>query len=81
MSRKRRKNKTLHTEYLRVYHEVLKYEEVIDINIDFIFQTFLKIVAQVREKVDLTIPPGQREITNMKELVLDELSLLAEYKR
>lgn len=77
--RRERKIKLIHTEYLRAYHELLKHEEVVDINIDFIFQTYLRTVAELRVRKDLLLPPTQKDIELLKDLVLDKLSECAEY--
>lgn len=72
---KKRGHKNIHVEYLRVYHEILKYEDVIDIDIDHIYQTCIKVIANSRDTIDFTRPPRQRDLDKIKHKILDLLLL------
>lgn len=73
MVKKRTKRKTIHIEYSRAYHEVLKYEDILDFDIDHIFQTFLKVIAELREERDLDKYPLQEDIDKIVTLVIEKL--------
>lgn len=72
MSRKRAR-KLIHVEYIRAYHNILKYEEVIDIELDIIYQTYLNVIAKLRSEIDLTKSPEKNDILYVEELVIDKL--------
>lgn len=76
----KRKPKAMHIEYSRAYHETLKHEEVIDVNIDLIFQSFLQVMASLRGKKDVLSPPGQRDIDSVREMMLEILSTAEGYR-
>lgn len=76
----KRKAKVVHIEYFRAYNEVLKHDEVIDINIDLIFQTYLRVIADLRSKKDLISGPTQTDIDLVKGLLLDRLSSSPDYR-
>ena len=75
MSR-RRGNKNIHIEYFRVYNDILKYEEVLDIELGTIFQTYLNTIAKMRKHFDFTKPPSQKELDRLREIVMDNLAEL-----
>lgn len=70
---KKRQRKLIHVEYIRAYHNILKYEEVIDIELDIIYQTYLNVIAKLRSEIDLTKSPEKNDILYVEELVIDKL--------
>lgn len=70
---KKRQRKLIHVEYIRAYHNILKYEEVIDIELDIIYQTYLNVIARLRSEIDLTKSPEKNDILYVEELVIDKL--------
>lgn len=70
---RRRGNKNIHIEYMRVYNDILKYEEVLDIDLNHIFQTFLNTIANMRGVIDFGRPPTQRDLNRIRDCVLDKL--------
>lgn len=71
--KRKKSKKIIHIEYIRVYHEILKFEEVIDIDIDRIFQAYLKLLADVRKIKNLSKPPTRFDIDCMVDLLLMKL--------
>lgn len=76
----KRKPKAMHIEYSRAYHETLKHDEVIDINIDLIFQAFLQVMSSLRGRKDVLNPPGQKDIDSVREKMLEILSTAEGYR-
>lgn len=69
----RRGNKNVHIEYLRVYNDILKYEDVLDFELDYIYQTYLRVLAKLRSQIDFTKPPKQKDLDFLRDKVLDAI--------
>lgn len=67
--------KTIHVNYTKVYLDVLQYEEVLDIDINRIYQAFLKVLSEERRYRDLNAPPKARTIRRLVELTLRKLEV------
>ena len=65
----KRAPKTIHVEYCRAYHEVLSYEEISDVDLNAIFQSYLKVLSRLRGVKNLNKPPLQEDI----DLVVNEI--------
>lgn len=70
-----RSAKTIHVEYTRAYHETLKYEEVLNIDLDRIYQTYLKVLAEMRATKDLSRAPHQSDIDRIVDAILDKIGV------
>lgn len=73
MKIKRKGKKVIHVEYTRAYHELLKFEEVLDIELDRIYQAFLKSLADFRKDRDLSKVPSLKDIELLIYKTLDRL--------
>lgn len=70
---KSRGKKVIHVEYTRAYHELLKFEEVLDIDLDRIYQAYLKSLADFRIVKDLSQVPEKKDIELLIYNTLDRL--------
>jgi hypothetical protein len=70
---KTRAKEIIHLDYLRVYHEVLKYEEVMDIDLDTIFNAVMVNLQRKLAKDKLTEVPDPIEIEIIIKEVMDKL--------
>lgn len=73
MAKKKENRKTIHIEYSRAYHEILKYEDILDFDLDRIYQTYLKVISELREDRNLNTYPLQGDIDNVVMLVIRRL--------
>lgn len=73
LNAKGRGKKVIHVEYTRVYHELLKFEEVLDIDLDRIYQAYLKSLADFRIVKDLSQVPDKKDIEILIYNILDRL--------
>lgn len=77
MARKKKRKivrRIIHVEYTRVFNEVLKYEEVMDIDLDKIFQYYLKLIADTRKIKNLSKPPTRNDIDALVDLLIVQLN-------
>lgn len=63
----------VHLDYLRVYHEVLKHEEVLDIDLDVIFQGTIKVLEENLVDKKLSQEPNGYDVEVLVSLVMEEL--------
>ena len=63
----------VHLDYLRVYHEVLKHEDVLDIELDQIFDATISVVQQRLAKGKLCDVPDPTVVEIMVKEVMDKL--------
>lgn len=76
MAKKRRKEKgCIHIEYTHVYHNILKYEEVQDIELETIYQVFRKVISDYGNNNLLSTRPTNKVISKLIDKVLDELGV------
>lgn len=71
---KSRSKEIMHLDYLRVYHEVLKYEEVLDIEIDVIYEVVVSSLQRKLARDKLTEVPEPVEIDIIIKEVMDKLT-------
>lgn len=70
---KSRNKEIIHLDYLRVYHEVLKYEEVLDIDLDTIYEAVISNLQRKVARDKLTEVPDPVEIEIIIKEVMDKL--------
>lgn len=63
----------VHLDYLRVYHEVLKYEEILDIDLDTIYNAVLVCFQRKLAKDKMSDVPETIDIEIMIKEVMDKL--------
>lgn len=63
----------IHLDYLRVYHEVLKHEDVLDIELDQIFDATVSVVQDKLAKGKLTEQPEPESVEIMVKEVMEKL--------
>lgn len=68
-----KRHEVIHIGYLSVYHEVLKYEEVLDLDIDIIFETTMNVIKDKLNKGYLDSLPDKSDIRNLVNTVIDKL--------
>lgn len=71
---KSRSKEIVHLDYLRVYHEVLKYEEVMDIDLDTIFNAVMSNLQRKLAKDKLSEIPDPTDIEIIIKEVMDKLT-------
>lgn len=71
---KSRNKEIIHLDYLRVYHEVLKYEEVLDIDLDTIYEAVVSNLQRKATRDKLTEVPDPVEIEIIIKEVMDKLT-------
>lgn len=71
---KSRNKEIIHLDYLRVYHEVLKYEEVLDIDLDTIYEAVMSNLSRKLARDKLTEVPDPVEIEIIIKEVMDKLT-------
>lgn len=71
---KTRSKEIVHLDYLRVYHEVLKYEEVLDIDLDAIFNAVMTNLQRKLAKDKLSEIPDPTDIEIIIKEVMDKLT-------
>jgi len=71
---KSRAKAVVHLDYLRVYHELLKYEDVLDIDIDSIYEAVVDNINRKLAKAKLNTPPDPSEIEIIIKEVMDKLT-------
>lgn len=71
---KSRNKEIIHLDYLRVYHEVLKYEEVLDIDLDTIYEAVMSNLQRKLARDKLTEVPDPVEIEIIIKEVMDKLT-------
>jgi hypothetical protein len=70
---KSRTKEIVHLDYLRVYHELLKYEEVMDIELDVIYDAVVGNLQRKLAKGKLCDVPDSVEIEIIIKEVMDKL--------
>lgn len=70
---KSRSKEIVHLDYLRVYHEVLKYEDVLDIDLDTIFNAVMANLQRKLAKDKLCEVPDPTDIEIIIKEVMDKL--------
>lgn len=70
---KSRSKEIVHLDYLRVYHEVLKYEDVLDIDLDTIFNAVMANLQRKLAKDKLCEVPDPINIEIIIKEVMDKL--------
>lgn len=70
---KSRAKEIVHLDYLRVYHEVLKYEEILDIDLDTIYNAVLACFQCKLAKDKMSDVPDPIDIEIMIKEVMDKL--------
>lgn len=70
---KSRSKEIVHLDYLRVYHEVLKYEDVLDIDLDTIFNAVMCNLQRKLAKDKLSDTPDPINIEIIIKEVMDKL--------
>lgn len=63
----------VHLDYLRVYHEVLKHEEILDYDLDKIFDATIKVLETNLVDKKLSQRPDGYNIEVLVSLVMEEL--------
>lgn len=63
----------VHLDYLRVYHEVLKHEEILDYELDDIFNATIKVLETNLVDKKLSQQPDGYNIEVLVSLVMEEL--------
>lgn len=63
----------VHLDYLRVYHEVLKHEEVLDYDLDVIFDATIKVLETNLVDKKLSQQPNGYDVEVLVSLVMEEL--------
>ena len=63
----------VHLDYLRVYHEVLKHEEVLDYDLDDIFNATIKVLEENLVDKKLSQQPNGYDVEVLVSLVMEEL--------
>lgn len=71
---KARTKAVVHLDYLRVYHELLKYEDVLDIDIDHIYEAVIDNINRKLAKTKLNGVPDPSEIEIIIKEVMDKLT-------
>lgn len=74
VSGKARGKSFVHLDYLRVYHEVLKYEEVLDTDLDEIFEAVMSNLQRKLGKGSLNELPDPIDIEIIIKEVMDKLT-------
>lgn len=72
-STKQRAKEVFHLDYLRVYHEVLKHEDVLDIDLDVIYTA---VVQTLRSKIGKTKTDGVPDPIEIEILVKEVMDKL-----
>lgn len=70
---KTRTKEIVHLEYLSVYNEVLKYEDVMDIDLDDIYTACVKVIQRRLDKGKLVDCPQSGDIEILAKEVMDIL--------
>lgn len=69
-----RTKEVIHLDYFRVYHEILKYEEVLDIDLDVIFDAVnCNLLRKISKGVKLCEVPDPIELEIVIKEVMDKL--------
>lgn len=68
-----RSKEVIHMDYFDVYHGVLKFEEVLDHDIDEILEAVKTVLSRKQRKVKLVAPPSESEIETLIKEVLDQV--------
>lgn len=76
---KSRIKEIIHLDYFRVYHEVLKYEEVLDIDLDTIFKAVISNLQRKLAKDKLCDIPDPMHIDIIAKEVVDKLTSLTSH--
>uniref|UniRef100_A0AAU8KXC0 Uncharacterized protein n=1 Tax=Pantoea phage Survivor TaxID=3232176 RepID=A0AAU8KXC0_9CAUD len=63
----------VHLDYLRVYHEVLKHEDVLDIELDDIFAATMRVLEDNLAKSKLSKEPDNLAVEILVSKVMEEL--------
>lgn len=66
--------KVIHLSYLRVYHEVLKHEEILDIELDDIFNATVEVIDQHLVKMKMSVEPEAEDIEILVSEVMERLT-------
>lgn len=69
----------VHMDYLNVYNEVLKYEEVLDLDIDLILDVTKTVLGRELSLSKLASSPGPEELAELATKVIDEIRALKEF--
>jgi hypothetical protein len=71
---KSRTKEVIHLDYFRIYHEILKYEEVLDIELDEIFEAVnCNLLRKLNKGVKLCDVPDPIDLEIMIKEVMDKL--------
>lgn len=70
----------IHMDYLNVYNEVLKHDEVLDIDIDVILTVTKDVLAEELSLSKLSTAPDAFELEGLKDKILDKLNDLVSEK-
>jgi hypothetical protein len=70
----------VHLDILRVYHEVLKFEEVADIELDTIFAKTISVIESKLDEVKLTDKPDEDFLDDLIFEIVDQLKDQSEKK-
>lgn len=63
----------VHTKWFEVYNDILKYDEVLDHDIDLILEKFMQVLADKGKRVKLCNEPSKRVISSVTQLTLNRL--------
>lgn len=63
----------IHMDYLNVYNEVLKFEEVVDLDIDFILGVTKEVLSEELSLSKLSSTPSPHELEALAEKILDRI--------
>lgn len=66
--------KVIHLNYLRVYHEVLKHEEILDIELDDIFNATVEVIDGHLVKMKMSVEPEAEDIEVLVSEVMQRLT-------
>lgn len=69
-----RRNRLMHVEYVKIYHEALKSPLLIDVPIDSILHEYLYLLASLREEWNFLTAPTHKDILYLTKKLLRRLT-------
>lgn len=63
----------IHMDYINVYNEVLKFEEVVDVDIDHILSCTKDVLAEELSLTKLASSPSSEELETLADKILDRV--------
>lgn len=65
--------KVIHLSYIRVYHEVLKHEEILDVELDDIFNATIAVMDENLAKLKMSVEPEDEDVEILVSEVMKRL--------